>query len=337
MPDLWTLSGFHLLEPRDDGLLGVTDDFLRAYFLRPEMRLEPDSCAAERALHAALIDDPRRAVADSEIAALADGDARDNYRVVLAFRDRLAAAGTVEGCYLSLFREAEGLTPPLFVDQMAHVILRAMLDGCDDALRARAAELFFRSQKVSLSKGGVLMADEETVDLKRETAGLGNLGRLLVEMETPLPETEIDVLTTENADAYWARSESYDMVFDASIRQPGLAALCRVMEGWIGRMLGIEVAIEPVAEINDDHWVWHIGLDAEASAILNDLYRGAELEEERARRILALFRLDFAPNAPIQPEVAGRPVYLGLAKTADGLVRMKPQNLLVNLPLMPAS
>ncbi len=337
MPDFWTLSGHHLLDARDDGLLGVSDEFLRAFFQRPEMRLEPESCAAERALHAALLDDPRRAVADGEIGALADTDARDNYRVVLSFRDRLVAAGTVEGCYLTLFREPDGMTPPLFIDQMAHVILRGLLDGGDDALRVRAAELFFRNQKVSLSEGGVLMADEETVDMKRETAGLGNIGRLLLKMEAPLKQTEIDVLTADNAGLYWARSDRYDMVFDASIGQPGLAALCRVMEAWIFHMLGVETTIEPVPEINDDHWVWHIGLDAEASAILNDLYQGEEVEDERARQILALFTLEFASGAMVRPEIAGRRVYLGLAKTADGIVRMKPQNLLINLPLLAAS
>jgi hypothetical protein len=35
----------------------------------------------------------------------------------------------------------------------------------------------------------------------------------------------------------------------------------------------------------------------------------------------------------MQPDVAGRPVWLGLAMTPDGLLRLKPQNLLVNLPL----
>jgi hypothetical protein len=29
----------------------------------------------------------------------------------------------------------------------------------------------------------------------------------------------------------------------------------------------------------------------------------------------------------------GAPVFLGLAMTADGVLRMKPQNLLMNLPL----
>ena len=32
-------------------------------------------------------------------------------------------------------------------------------------------------------------------------------------------------------------------------------------------------------------------------------------------------------------DVAGKPIYLGLAMNADGVVRLKPQNLLLNLPL----
>jgi hypothetical protein len=32
-------------------------------------------------------------------------------------------------------------------------------------------------------------------------------------------------------------------------------------------------------------------------------------------------------------DIAGRPVYLALAMTEDGRLKLKPQNLLVNLPL----
>jgi hypothetical protein len=35
----------------------------------------------------------------------------------------------------------------------------------------------------------------------------------------------------------------------------------------------------------------------------------------------------------MRPEIAGAPVFLGLAMTPDGTLRMKPQNLLLNLPL----
>lgn len=335
MPDFWKPSGFHLLEQRDDGLLGVTDDFLRAYFLRPELQLEADSCAAERALIQALLDDPRRNVETSEIDAIVDPDARENYAVVLDFRDRLVAAGTVEAGYLALFHSPIVSTPPLFIDQMAHVILRRVLDDCDEPLQLRAAELFFRTQKVSLNEGAILMADEETIDMKRETLGLGSFGRLLAEMDTTLDQVRLDVLTADNQERYWERCDRYDMVFDASSGQPGLNALCRVIEAWISHMLGVETTVTPVREIQDDRWVWHIGLDAESSAILNELYEGTDIGEDRIRQLLALFRLEFAGDIAVRPEVAGRSVYLALAMDAEKVVKLKPQNLLVNMPLAP--
>ncbi|MBX6369442.1 MAG: hypothetical protein IRZ04_15760, partial [Rhodospirillales bacterium] len=95
----------------------------------------------------------------------------------------------------------------------------------------------------------------------------------------------------------------------------------------------IRVRIEPVQKISDERWVWHCGLDAEASRILNDLYNGVTVEPERAARILSLFRLDFDDPADMRADLAGRPVYLALAMTPQHRVRVKPQNLLVNLPL----
>jgi hypothetical protein len=337
MPDFWKASGYHLLDVREDGFLGVTDEFLRAYFLRPELQIEAESCSAERAINQALLENPRRRVEAGEITAIVDPDARENYKIVLDFRDRLVAAGTVEACYLKLFQATVGTTAPLFIDQMAHVILRRVLEGCDDALQPRAAELLFRTQKISLRNGGIMMADEETTEMKRETAGLGNIGRMLVEMDATLDQVELDVLSPQNADCYWDRSDRYDLVFDASFGQPGLKSLCRVLENWISHLLGVETAIEPVREIQDDRWVWHIGLDAESSAILNDLYEGADVDEDRARRLLALFRLEFAGNVALRPEVGSSPVYLGLAMNDQNVVTLKPQNLLVNLPLSRAS
>jgi hypothetical protein len=35
----------------------------------------------------------------------------------------------------------------------------------------------------------------------------------------------------------------------------------------------------------------------------------------------------------MRADVQGKPVYLGLAMTAQGLLKLKPQNLLLNLPL----
>ena len=89
--------------------------------------------------------------------------------------------------------------------------------------------------------------------------------------------------------------------------------------------------------IDDDAWAWHIGLDVEATALLDDLYRGHAPEQERLRRLIGLFRLDFADPSEMRADLAGKPVYLGLAMTEDGTLRLKAQNLLVNLPLAAAN
>ncbi len=333
MPDFWRSSGFHLLVRDASGRLGVTDAFLRAYLLRPELRPLSESCAAERALHAALLESPRMAVPVERVAALGDPDARENYRLLLDFRDRLLAAGTVEGCYLATFQAGTVALPPLFLDQMAHVILRNLLGEALDGLRARAAELLFRAQKVTREAGAIMLADEETIDRHAEAGGLGALGRLAREAGTPLDESTLDVLDERNAVGYFGRDERFDTVLDLTFARPGLDALARVLEAWVRHLLGIAVAIQPVERIADEGWAWHSGLDAESSRLLNDLYNRREVQPERMDRLLALFRLDFADPAEMRREVAGRPVYLGLAMTAAGRLRLKPQNLLVNLPL----
>ena len=81
--------------------------------------------------------DPRRPVSKQELGRLQDRDAGDNYQLVLRFRDRLLQAGTVEACYMNLFSGGVDI-PPLFIGQMAHVILRNVLDSGADPLQARA-------------------------------------------------------------------------------------------------------------------------------------------------------------------------------------------------------
>ena len=51
------------------------------------------------------------------------------------------------------------------------------------------------------------------------------------------------------------------------------------------------------------------------------------------RNIVALFGVQFAEPAAMRPDIAGRTVYLALSANAGQEVRMKPQNLLTNLPL----
>ena len=113
--------------------------------------------------------DPRRPVAAEEVEAIADADARDNYRILMRFRDRLLEAETVEACYASLFRGGGVDVPPLFVDQLAHVILRNVLADRGDPLEARCAELFFREQKVTQREGHALLADLETIGDRKST------------------------------------------------------------------------------------------------------------------------------------------------------------------------
>jgi hypothetical protein len=67
--------------------------------------------------------------------------------------------------------------------------------------------------------------------------------------------------------------------------------------------------------------------------MLNEIYNGGEVEEARMKRVVGLFRVDFRDSIVLRPEMAGAPVFLGLAASTDGTLRMKPQNLLVNLPL----
>ena len=136
LPDFWRNSGFHLLERDSAGRLRVTDDFLRAYYLRPEVHPVEESCEAERALHACLMAEPRRAVDENALQSIQDQDARDNYRVVLRFRQKLLDADSVEGCYMKLFKGAVDV-PPLFIEQLAHVVLRNLLDRCTDPLQLR--------------------------------------------------------------------------------------------------------------------------------------------------------------------------------------------------------
>src|SRR4051812_37345821 len=99
MRDFWLSCGHHLLDRDDGGGLLLTDDFLRVYLARPELVPPPEACATERQLHAALLADPRKPVPSDEITPIADPDARENWHVLLAFRDHLQSHRTLEAAY----------------------------------------------------------------------------------------------------------------------------------------------------------------------------------------------------------------------------------------------
>jgi hypothetical protein len=332
LPDFWRNSGFHLLERDPAGRLRVTADFLRAYYLRPEIHPVEESNEAEHALHASLMEDPMRPVDERSLLAVGDPDAIDNYRVVLRFRQKLLDAGTVEGCYMNLFKGPVDV-PPMFVEQLVHVILRNILDGCDDPLRLRAAELFYREQKATIQDGHVLLADHETVEMHASGNRYGSIGRLIVEAQGDLAKVDLDVLDRANAALYWQRESRHDTVISLTYGRPALDAFCRVVEAWVRHFTSLEAAVKPLRQIDEHPWAWHVGLDAESTAILNDLWAGMQVEHGRMRRILSLFSLRFDDASAMKPDIAGRTVYLALSANEEGAVRMKPQNLLLNLPL----
>ena len=331
--DFWRNSGFHLLERDDEGRLSITDDFLRAYLMRPEIRPAEESGPNEIALHDALMDEPRRDPPAAALQAIEDADARDNYRILLAFLGRLKRAASLESCYLGIFSGGEVAVPPLFIDQLAQIIVRGILEGCDDALEPRAGELFFREQKASTDDGAVMLADLETVEMHASGSSLGSLGRLIVESQAQLATVNLEVLDTENAQAYWLRDQRHDFVISMNFGRAANKAFCRVMEKWIRHFFGVAVSIKPLRSVEDHGWAWHIGLDSESTAMLNGLWRGEEIEPGTLRRMLALFRLDFEDPASMRADLAGKPVYMALSMNENGVVRMKPQNLLLNLPL----
>ena len=333
MPNFWSSSGFDLLTQRDGALI-VTDNFLRSFFLRPEIAPIAESCAAEVKLHEALLADPRRVVANVEILQIADPDAQANYRILLKFRDRLLAAPTLEAAYTGLFKGDGVDVPPLFVFQLTQIFLRHILGADGDPLEARMAECLFRVQKISvLEDGAVMAADDETVEVFADTGGFGSLGELLKKQNTPTRSIDLDVLSTDNAEIYWERDERHDLAVSLNRGQPALDALMRVLEKWVKHFLAVEVTIAHRREIDDKQWVWHVGLDATASGVLNDLYNNETVDEARMSRLLCLFELRFANAADMRPNIAGRSVYLAMAMDSDGKLKLKPQNLLLKLPL----
>ena len=328
--EFWKSSGYRLLDRRPDGRLTVTDDFLRAYLARPELRPTEESCPAERKLNRALAIMPRAPVAPEDIAAIADDTARDNYTAYLRFRTLLLSHDTLEASYIALFRDRAAGIAPLFVDQMVHAILRGILVDCRTPFQPRAAELLFRAQIAAVDDGAVMLADEETVELR--TARLHRSAGADQPTGPARTQVELDVLSEATAASYWDRSDRFDMALSLGFGQQGLDAFCRVLEAWIRHFLAVSVSVQPVQKIRDERWVWHIGLDAQATAILNSLYRGETVPDAETSRLLSLFRLDFADPAEMREDIAGRPVYLAMAMDGRNRLRLKPQNLLMDLP-----
>jgi len=328
MKDFWIACGYHLLDRSASGGLLVTDEFLKAYFARPELMPPDEACEVERRLHRELLADPRRAVAATEVAAIADADARENWQFVLAFRDLLLRQPTLEAAYLALVRSRSVNLPPLFLNQLVHVILRNALDGCQDPFVLRAAELFFRPQRIVPHERLLLLGDEEIIGGPSPLPVLS-----LISMLGAATRAEVDVLGEGNANSYWRRSDQFDFALDLTGGTRGPVALAETMTRWMSHLLGVDVAIKPLTALCDAKLTWYVGLDAEATEIGDRLWHGETLDGRTMTRVLALFQVTFADAGLVVDAVGREPVYLILAMTSDQLVRMKPQNLLTGLPI----
>jgi hypothetical protein len=328
MKDFWISCGHHLLDRDGSGGLVVTDEFLKAYFARPELMPPDDACPVERRLHRELLANPRQPVSADEIARITDVDARENWQFVLAFRDLLVGHPTLEAAYLALVRSGANQLPPLFVNQLIHVILRNALDGCDDPFVLRAGELFYRPQRILPDEQSLLLGDDEIIGGRNPTPVLS-----LMSMLGATTDAQVDILSEENAESYWERSDQFDMALDLTGGKRGAAALAEAMTRWISHLLAIEVKIEPLKELREAKLSWYVGLDAEATRMGDRLWHGEALDERAEGRVLALFRLTFSDAGLVVDDVAGEAVYLILAMTPDQKVRMKPQNLLTGLPI----
>src|SRR5664280_1157381 len=328
--------------------LAPTDVHLRSLLSLPELTLVSESCQAERHLHEELFAAPRRIVDRDLLAAVADSDARSNYETFLGFRDALLAAGSFEAYYLALVRGGPIAVPPVFIAAVVEAIVAGLFAGSPDPFERRAAQLLHRTQRITLSQGRVLAADRDTADRMNDD-GSDIVGALMRQGGDAAFGASMPVLGADNAHAFDAAGDPSSFVFDLTHEvtnelghglaftmtrtHSGLAALARVLERWLAHFLGLQASIRPLQRIDDPAWAWHIGLDVESSAILDDLYRGLVPDAGRIHQLIGLFRLDIADKGAIRAGLVGKPIYLGMAMSEEHKLKLKPQNLLLNLPL----
>jgi len=336
------------LPPQSGRWLAPSHEFFRPMLALAELAPVDESCADERRLHERLATAPMRAVDPSALAAIADADARENYVVFLAFRDAVVAAGSLEAYYLRLVRGGPIAVPPAFIDALVAAIVARLVDVRASAIERRAAQLLYRTQRVAVREGRVLCADRDAADRASEASSGIDLVRQLI-ASAGGDHSALPVLGASNAREFDAAADPFAFVLDLSHEiandlghglsftmarsDSGMTALAHVLERWIGHFLDVVTTIRPLQRIDDPAWRWHVGLDVEATALLNDLYRGDAPDADRLQRLIGLFRLDFADPREMRADVAGKPVYLGLAMNAEQTLKLKPQNLLINLPL----
>lgn len=323
MREFWVASGHHLTRLDEVGRMQVTDELILAWLARPEILPPPEACAAERALHEKLLAEPQTQVTEHEVAAMADPDARENWGFLLRLRDTLLAEGSIEAGYLKLVRDGVVL-PVLFYNQLVQLILRNALESCEDTRVLRAGEMFFRSQRAHLNDDSLMLADDELVaEIETEKHASPLTAMLGGGIEA------LDVLGESNGWTYWSRSDAHSMVLPFGSDSKARAALGTVIERFVEHLLGRRVTITALTDAPDVDLRWFVGLDPVGTEIGNALWNGAVPKGN----LIGIYKLEFASQEGLETGAKGHPVYILMGMGEDNVIRCKPQNLVMGLPL----
>src|SRR5258705_1427515 len=224
-------------------------------------------------------------MAASRVAAIADADTRENWQMMIAWRDQLVRYWSLEAAYLEIVRRNIKF-PNILICQLVQAILRNALDDCGDVFMLRAAEMFFVPQWLVLQEASIVAIDEEP----DPSPGLHSplpLSTLL----GLLPTAEIDLLSDSTAESYWERSDRFDMALDLTTGRRGLIALGDVVARWLSHLLAIDVVVEPVAELQSAPFSWYVGLSSDATRIGDAIWNEDDLDDTTRDQLVSLVLL----------------------------------------------
>jgi hypothetical protein len=246
---------------------------------------------------------------------------------MIAWRDHLVRYCSLEAAYIEIVRR-EIKFPHILICQLVQAILRNALDDCGDVYMLRAAEMFFRPQRLVLQEASIVAVDEETDPLP----GLHSPSPVATLLGL-WPTAEVDLLSDSTAESYWERSDRFDLALDLTTGRRGLIALGDVVARWLSHLLAIDVVVEPLAELQSAPFSWYVGLSSDATRIGDAIWNGDDLDDGARAQLVSLFRLTFQDPADVIENVRGEPLYLLLAMNSEGMLRLKPQNLIASLPI----
>ncbi len=192
----------------------------------------------------------------------------------------------------------------------------------------RAAECFYRPQRLSFHEGRALLADAETI----ETHEHDRTHSPLLSMLGGPAVSELEVLNDVNAGTYRARSDAHDLVLDitdlagARRDEQGHDALDRAPHRHHHR-------VYPRRAFEGHDFGWFLSLDQDGTALANKVWRGEALEDEEVSRVLGLFTFTLPDHPRLEAAKRGAAGFAVLGSSADRFVRIKPQNLIAGLPL----